>query len=265
MLAIDTSLSMEATDVAPNRLEAAQDAATSFLDQLPDKINVGLVAFNGIAPRRGRHPRPTARPSTAAIDNLTLGEGTAIGEAIFASLDAIKTGAARRRRQRSRPARIVLMSRRRRPPSAGRNDAGRARRRSSQSVPVSTIAFGTDDGTITHARGAVADPRARSTRRRCRTIADATGGQFYAAASEESSTEVYEDIGSSVGYETEQREIATWFVGGALLPCFAAAGFACSGSSACRSRHRFGRLIRSRGDLLADDHWHEPPGCMVTP
>ena len=55
--------------------------------------------------------------------------------------------------------------------------------------------------------------------------ADQTDGRFYSAATEGQLTEVYENIGSSVGYETEQREISTWFIAGALVLSFAAAGF----------------------------------------
>ena len=70
ILAIDTSLSMMATDVAPNRIDAAKKAAKVFLDIIPPKINVGLVSFNGVGHRqRAAHDRPAGRqaaPSTAS-------------------------------------------------------------------------------------------------------------------------------------------------------------------------------------------------------
>ena len=76
---------------------------TTFVDILPAKINVGLVTFNGTPARCGCRRPPTATPCATAIDNLELGERTAIGEAIFASLDAIAIGARRRRGQQPRP------------------------------------------------------------------------------------------------------------------------------------------------------------------
>src|SRR3546814_6767651 len=79
---------MEATDVAPSRIEAAQDAALSFLDELPPQINLGLVTFDGVARVRVT-PTTDRQPVRSAIDALELGPATAIGEAIFAGLDAI--------------------------------------------------------------------------------------------------------------------------------------------------------------------------------
>ena len=68
VLAIDTSLSMEATDVAPSRIEAAQQAALSFIEELPPQINVGLVSFDGVA-------RVRVTPTTADATVTPL-EGT---------------------------------------------------------------------------------------------------------------------------------------------------------------------------------------------
>ncbi len=90
MLAIDVSLSMEATDVEPSRLDAAQEAATKFVDGLPAGIRLGLVRF-----ARGAEvvvpPTDDKDKLKRAINGLDLLPGTAIGEAIFASLDALES------------------------------------------------------------------------------------------------------------------------------------------------------------------------------
>src|SRR5690606_37447408 len=88
ILAIDTSLSMMAEDVAPTRIDAAKAAASSFLDVLPPKINVGLVLFNGNAAVRVA-PTTDREAIRRGIAGAELGERTAIGEAIFTSLEAI--------------------------------------------------------------------------------------------------------------------------------------------------------------------------------
>lgn len=88
VLALDESGSMCSTDVAPNRIGAAERAARSFVDALPKATEAGLVAFNGsaqlaVAPTRDR------ATLVRAIDGLTTGGGTAIGSAILQSVDAI--------------------------------------------------------------------------------------------------------------------------------------------------------------------------------
>ena len=90
VMAVDVSLSMQATDIEPDRFRAMQKAAKEFVDVLPERINLGLVSFAGTATtRRAADDRP-ARRSRNAIDNLDLAESTAIGEAIFTSLTAIE-------------------------------------------------------------------------------------------------------------------------------------------------------------------------------
>jgi Ca-activated chloride channel family protein len=220
ILAIDTSLSMEATDVAPTRLEAAQAAAKRFLEIIPPKINVGLVSFNGSAALKVPPTIDRDRVSQS-IDTLTLGESTATGEAIFASLDAIASVPPDDQGTQP-PARIVLMS-------DGTWTVGRTNEEATQAaidanVPVSTIAFGTENGTIRVPEQPYPIP-VPVDKQALQDIADQTNGKFYSAASEKQLTEVYENIGSSVGYETEQREISTWFIAGALVLSFAAAGF----------------------------------------
>jgi Ca-activated chloride channel family protein len=220
ILAIDTSLSMQATDVSPSRLEAAQSAASRFLEIIPPKINVGLVSFNGAASLKVPPTTDRARVEQS-IDNLTLGESTATGEAIFASLDAIATVPPDDEGTQA-PARIVLMSDG--TWTVGRTNDEAATAASEANVPVSTIAFGTDNGTIRVPDQPYPIP-VPVDRQALQQVADQTDGNFYSAASERQLTEVYENIGSSVGYETEQREISTWFIAAALLLSFAAAGF----------------------------------------
>ena len=211
MMAIDTSLSMEATDVTPTRIKAAQAAAKEFVDQLPARINIGLVSFNGNA-SVAVSPTTDHEAVKTAIDNLVLGERTAIGEAIFASLDALKTVPAADGTEV--PARIVLMSDG--TTTDGRsNDEGVAAAKQAN-VPVSTIAFGTDNGTITIPQEPLPIP-VPVDKAALKSIASDTGGQYYSAASEGQLKAVYDNIGSSVGFVTEQREISTWFIGAALL------------------------------------------------
>jgi Ca-activated chloride channel family protein len=88
LLAIDVSRSMCSTDVAPNRLAAAREAAKQFVTAQDDQTRIGLVAFAGIA---GLLVEPTTdkKALLAAIDTLETSRGTAIGQAILASIDAI--------------------------------------------------------------------------------------------------------------------------------------------------------------------------------
>ena len=98
----------------------------------------------------------------------------------------------------------------------GRSNESAAEAASESGVPVSTIAFGTDFGTIRVPEEPVPIP-VPVDRPALEAIAETTDGQFYAAATQAQLTEVYENIGSSVGFTTEPREIGTWFIGGALL------------------------------------------------
>ena len=218
IVAIDTSLSMQSNDVAPSRIEAAKTAAKAFLDILPPRLNVGLVTFNGnaelrVAPTRNRDAVRTA------INQITLGERTAIGEAIFTSLDAIAASEGPNG-QNKVPARIVLMSDG--TTTTGRPDAQATAAARKAHVPVSTIAFGTPDGTINlpgqDAPIAVpVDPNALD------RIANTTGGTAFSAATGAELKKIYSDIGSSIGYTTVQSDVSGTFVGVSLLVLFAAA------------------------------------------
>jgi Ca-activated chloride channel family protein len=88
ILAIDVSGSMAATDVAPSRLAAAKKAALAFIDAQPDSVDIGVVAFQqgGL---EAALPTADHTKTTAAVEKLTAGGGTSLGDAVLASLSAI--------------------------------------------------------------------------------------------------------------------------------------------------------------------------------
>lgn len=217
MLAIDVSLSMQATDVSPSRIAAAQQAATDFVEQLPASFNVGLVSFAKAASVLVS-PTKDRQPVVAAIESLQLAEATATGEAVFTCLDAIASVPADGA-QGLPPARIVLLSDGYR--TYGRSIEEAAAAAAAAKVPVSTIAFGTDEGTV-QIQGSV--QRVPVDRLALEQLAESTQGFFYEAASKEELRQVYQDMGSSIGYRTKAREIGRWFTAIALLLGLTAAG-----------------------------------------
>jgi Ca-activated chloride channel family protein len=206
MLAIDVSLSMQATDVEPSRIEAAKSAAKDFVKQLPPAYNVGLVSFAKsanvlVSPSKDRNA------ILQGIDSLQLQEATATGEAVFTSLDAIRSVPADGANGVP-PARIVLLSDGYR--TAGRSIEDAANAAAAAAVPVSTIAFGTDDGVV---RIGNQTQRVPVDRPSLQKLAEVTKGFFYEAASKDELRRVYQDMGSSIGYRTQPREITQWYLG----------------------------------------------------
>ncbi len=206
MLAIDVSLSMQADDVAPTRLEAAQEAAKQFVAELPRELQPRAGLVRQVGERAGAADKGSVAV-TQAIDGLVLAEATATGEAVFTCLEAIRMvpadGAAG-----IPPARIVLLSDGYRTSGRSVEEAGAAAQ--AANVPVSTIAFGTDDGKV---ESAARCSGCRSTGRRSPQLAETTEGYFYEAASVSELKQVYQDMGSSIGFRTEPREITQWYAG----------------------------------------------------
>jgi Ca-activated chloride channel family protein len=211
VLAIDTSLSMQATDVAPSRIVAAKEAALSFVDGLPEQINVGLVTFDGVARVRVT-PTTDRRPVENVIQDLELGPATAIGEAIFAGLDAIETAPLVDADGEPVPATMVVMTDGK--TTVGRPDADGAAAAVEAGIPVSTIAFGTAGGTIV-IDGEIQPVPVEVTA--LQEIAETTNGQFFRAESLDQLESVYADIGSSIGFDEEEREVTDRFVGYAVV------------------------------------------------
>jgi Ca-activated chloride channel family protein len=217
MVAIDVSLSMEATDVAPNRFEAAKSAAKTFIRDLPTRFNVGVVAFAGTANVISA-PSADRDATIASIDQLVLDKRTAIGEAVFTSLQAIRSFDADAA-QDPPPAHIVLLS-------DGDNTYGRSVTEAVQAargagVPVSTIAFGTPYGSV-EIEGETTPVQVN--KQTLRTLAEQTKGKAYEASDGGQLSEVYKNIGSSLGWRLEHRDVAARFTGIALLFALAAGG-----------------------------------------
>jgi Ca-activated chloride channel homolog len=169
------------------------------------------VTFNGstaiaVAPTEDREA------VADAIDRLALGEGTAIGDAITTSLDAIERAPAGDDGEPA-PARIVVMSDGETTMGTPNDEAAAAA--AEAGVPVDTIAFGTAAGVIEDGIGGrepvpvQPEPLAE--------IARTTGGEAFEAGSLDELTEVYADIGRVVGYDTMQRDVSAWFVGAGIV------------------------------------------------
>ncbi len=212
IMAVDVSLSMRAQDIEPDRFSAMQTAAKEFVEVLPARINLGLVSFAGTASTVVT-PTTDRGQVVTAIDNLQLAESTAIGDAIFTSLTAIQNYQSSLDEGGAElpPARIVLLS-------DGYSTVGREATQAVDAangaeVPVSTIAFGTDYGTLDLDGETVPVPVDRAT---LEEIADETGGSYSEAASAAELEQVYEDLGSQIGYTTEAQDISPWFVRGGV-------------------------------------------------
>ena len=220
MLVIDVSASMDATDVSPSRLDAATSAAKLFVNDLPPQVRVGLVSFDRIA-RVIASPTVDHQAVLDGVDRLILGTGTATGEAIYSALDALAAandtaGAAATALGGSA---IVLLSDG--VPTVGRPVLGAAQEAAEQGVPISTIAFGTPDGTVTVQGRLVSVPADPDT---MAAIAETTNGKFFEAASAKELRSVYRDIGTRVGYETEQRDASGPVLTVAVLALLVATG-----------------------------------------
>jgi Ca-activated chloride channel family protein len=250
MLVIDVSGSMNADDVDPTRMEAAQRAATRFLDRLPERFQVGLVTFSSEA--ETLVPPTTDREAVRnALATLSANGGTAMGDGLARALDVIE--AARQEavggpgptttvdpnaqgatpapttpdqgaQQPAVPPAVTLLL------SDGANSAGgdpfvQAERARQLRVPVYTIALGTANGVLrqpnafggTRIQPVPPDPDSLA------RIAETSNGRFFQAPTSANLTAVYDSLGSRIGFRLEEREVTVAFtVAGLLL--LAAAG-----------------------------------------
>ncbi|MCU1503643.1 MAG: hypothetical protein JWM12_2997 [Ilumatobacteraceae bacterium] len=223
MVVVDVSASMAATDVAPTRLQAAIASASSFVDSLPSGFEIGLVSFSSTA-NVLVNPTSDHASVVAAIKALQLGKGTAAGDAIEAALQAIHAAQAAAgsnvQGAADRPAAatpdlsatIVLLSDG--GTTVGEDPAVAAQDAAAANVPVSTITYGTDSGTVVIQGQTVPVPPDSNAMQQ---IAQLSGGQAFDAANTSELDSVYRSISGKVGHTTEQRDLVVWFLAIALI------------------------------------------------
>lgn len=223
VLVMDVSLSMEAVDVRPSRLQAAVEAATGFVDEVPDTYNVALVTLSG-------NPAVVVPPTldhgavTRTLAGLQPQESTAIGDAIVTALRALEQAP----RDPARPGElapgaIVLLS-------DGENTVGStaqqgAARAAQAKVPVHTIAYGTENGYIDLDGERFSVPPDAAT---LAQVAEQTGGRAFTADTARQLDRVYSDIRSEVGAEKKSTDVSSTFAGYAIVAAVLAAAAAIS-------------------------------------
>jgi len=206
VVVIDISRSMEATDVKPTRLEAAKQAALSFVRALPAQYNVSVVGLSG-NPSVRLPPTTDRVQAQQAINSLKVQDSTAVGESIYTALNALQL-APRGTDSSPAPGAIVLLSDGQN--TAGRSPAQAAAEAKKQQVPVYTIAYGTDNGYVDldGKRERVAPDRELLT-----GIAQSSGGQAFSAESLDQLNKVYNNIRSEVGQTPVKKETTALWAG----------------------------------------------------
>jgi Ca-activated chloride channel family protein len=226
VLAVDSSGSMLAEDVAPSRLSAAKASIRTFLDDLPGEFRVGMVSFaeeaQVVAPVTSNR-----QPVREAVDFLFPMRGTAIGDAVARAAELAREATGEQAETQisgfgfaqsdsdsgtKSPAAVLLLS-------DGFQTAGLlppldgAARAKELGIPVYTIALGTADGVIDLSFGGEARripvPPDRET---LRLIAEETGGKYYNAPSAEALRSAYSDLDSLLSREPGKDEATYAFV-----------------------------------------------------
>ena len=215
VLVNDVSRSMLATDVDPNRMEAARSAALRFLAQLPDGALVAAVAFSE-EPHTIEPPTADKSEVEAMIEGLAADGGTATGDALAAAL-ALVDG----RGEERVPAAIVMLSDGK--ATTGRDPLPVARAARRREVPIHTVSLGTRGAIIEVPGGGLLPvPPDPETMRR---IARLSGGRSFEVSDADELGSIYEQLGSRVATKDERREVTAAFAAGGIVLLLGAAAF----------------------------------------
>lgn len=231
ILAIDVSGSMTATDLQPNRMEAAKVAARAFVEKQPETVQVGIVSFSDNA-FVVQPPTDDKEALLSAINRLNWQRGTAVGRGLVASLEAIaeKTGTGgeinlnqddqnnNNNNNNAAPeptpmpkgqyqnAIIVLLT-------DGENNQWPepveiAQIATDRGIRVYTVGIGSEEGAIVRIQGRAI--RTRLDEQTLRTIAEMTDGIYYNAQTETDLVKVYENLSTNLVLKTEKTEVTAY-------------------------------------------------------
>lgn len=228
ILAVDVSGSMTATDLQPNRMEAAKAAARAFVEKQPDTVQVGIVSFSDNA-FVVQPPTDDKDALLSAVNRLNWQRGTAVGRGLVASLEAIaeKTGdpieidlnpddeqsngnAAPQPtpmpKGQYQNSIVVLLT-------DGENNQWPepieiAQIAADRGIRVFTVGIGSEEGAIVRIQGRAI--RTRLDEQTLRTIAEMTDGVYYNAQSESDLVKVYETLSTNLVLKTDQTEVTAY-------------------------------------------------------
>lgn len=232
ILAMDVSGSMRATDVQPNRLVAAQNAAKSFLAELPRHVKVGIVAFAGSA-QVAQLPTVNREDLVTAIDRFQLQRATATGNAIVISLatlfpdQGIELAALQAGRDRQRgfaidgerkekkeftpvapgsysSAAIIMLTDGQR--TTGVDPIEAAKLAADRGVRVYTVGIGTVDGETIGFEGW--SMRVRLDEEALKAVANKTAAEYYYAGTADDLKKVYNTLSSRLTVEKKETEVS---------------------------------------------------------
>lgn len=248
ILSMDTSGSMAADDLAPNRMEAAKTAARAFVQHQPQSVRVGIVSFSDNA-FIVQAPTTDQEAVLAAIDRLYPQRGTAIGRGLQTSLNAImevpdnlndsfgppngppNSGAFGPQAAPSPTAVpkgtfdsavVVLLT-------DGENNQGPdpadvAQQASDMGVKVFTVGIGSKEGSVLHIQGR--SIRTRLDEDLLKQVAETANGSYYNAANESDLKNIYANLGTRLVLKTEKTEVTAGLTG--LAAAFSIIGGALS-------------------------------------
>jgi len=237
VMALDVSGSMRQTDILPSRLGAAKNAALAFIDRQQGDIQIGVVAFAGIA-QLVQEPSIDAEELKESIQHLTIGRGTAIGSGIIAPLETISefnqggdSGPSSQpppsTQEAAPPAElapdiIVLLTDG--VYTTGPNPLDAAQEAVNRGIRVYTIGFGTRAGSAPQGEDFFGGRRFRRgiDEDTLKAIAAMTGGEYYSANSADELIKVFDSLPTILKTREDTIEITVFFAAIAALLVIAA-------------------------------------------